>query len=152
MREQVLLTNHRRLEKRFSMRALVYQNNILQLEKSYRRPDLQPGEALIKVLQAGICNTDLEIVRGYMGFQGVLGHEFVGIVEAVHEGPGATALTSLIGKRVVGEINAACHRVDCLYCQQNMPAHCPNRTTLGIVNRDGAFADYLTLPTRNLHL
>ncbi len=134
------------------MRALVYQNNMLQLEKSYRRPDLQPGEALIKVLQAGICNTDLEIVRGYMNFQGVLGHEFVGIVEAVHEGSGATALTSLIGKRVVGEINAACHRTDCLYCQRGMPTHCPNRTTLGIVNRDGAFAEFLVLPTRNLHL
>ena len=134
------------------MRALVYQNNMLQLEKSYRRPDLQPGEALIKVLQAGICNTDLEIVRGYMNFQGVLGHEFVGIVEAVHEGSGATALTSLIGKRVVGEINAACHRADCPSCQRGMPTHCPDRTTLGIVNRDGAFADYLVLPTRNLHL
>ena len=134
------------------MRALVYQNNILTLEKSYRRPDLQPGEALIKVLQAGICNTDLEIVRGYMNFQGVLGHEFVGIVETVHEGSGASALTSLIGKRVVGEINAACHRADCPSCQRGMPTHCPNRTTLGIVNRDGAFADYLVLPTRNLHL
>ena len=134
------------------MRALVYQNNILTLEKSYRRPDLQPGEALIKVLQAGICNTDLEIVRGYMNFQGVLGHEFVGIVETVHEGSGASALTSLIGKRVVGEINAACHRADCPSCQRGMPTHCPDRTTLGIVNRDGAFADYLVLPTRNLHL
>jgi len=134
------------------MRALVYQNNMLQLEKSYRRPDLQPGEALIKVLQAGICNTDLEIVRGYMNFQGVLGHEFVGVVETVHEGSGASALLSLIGKRVVGEINAACHRADCPSCQRGMPTHCPNRTTLGIVNRDGAFADYLVLPTRNLHL
>jgi len=134
------------------MRALVYQNNILTLEKSYRRPDLQPGEALIKVLQAGICNTDLEIVRGYMNFQGVLGHEFVGVVETVHEGSGASALTSLIGKRVVGEINAACHRADCPSCQRGMPTHCPDRTTLGIVNRDGAFADYLVLPTRNLHL
>src|SRR5713226_8666092 len=152
MKEQVLFTNHRRLEKRFSMRALVYQNNMLQLEKSYRRPDLHPVEALIKVLQAGICNTNLEIVRGYMNFQGVLGHEFVGIVETVHEGSGASALTSLIGKRVVGEINAACHRADCPSCQRGMPTHCPNRTTLGIVNRDGAFADYLVLPTRNLHL
>src|SRR5713226_2185660 len=152
MKEQVLFTNHRRLEKRFSMRALVYQNNMLQLEKSYRRPDLQPGEALIKVLLAGICNTDLEIVRGYMNFQGVLGHEFVGIVEAVHEGPGASVPRHFISKRVVGEINTACHYTDCVYCQQNMPTHCPNRTTLGIVNRDGAFADYLVLPTRNLHL
>ena len=134
------------------VRALVFRNNVLKLEKNYRLPDLQSGEALIKVLQAGICNTDLEIVRGYMAFQGVLGHEFVGIVEAVHEGPGASHQTYLIGKRVVGEINAACHRTDCAYCQQNMFTHCPHRTTLGIVNRDGAFAEYLTLPVANLHL
>ena len=134
------------------MRALVYANNSLSFERHYPNPVLKEGEALIRVLQAGICNTDLEIIRGYMAFQGVLGHEFVGIVEAVHEGPGATALTTLIGKRIVGEINAACHRPDCLYCQRGMPTHCPNRTTLGIVNRDGAFADYLVLPTRNLHL
>ncbi len=134
------------------MRALVYRETGLVLDTTYPKPDLVEGEALIRVSLAGICNTDLEIVRGYMGFQGVLGHEFVGIVEAVYEGPGATRLTSLIGKRVVGEINAACHRTDCLYCQRGMPTHCPNRTTLGIVNRNGAFADYLVLPTRNLHL
>src|SRR5947199_610838 len=135
-----------------SMRALTYHNNTLTLEKNYPRPDLQPGEALIRVLLAGICNTDLEITRGYMDFQGVLGHEFVGIVEAVHEGPGASPPTYLIGKRVVGEINAACHRSNCPYCQRGMPTHCPNRTTLGILNRDGAFAEYLTLPVANLHL
>src|SRR6266566_4784885 len=135
-----------------SMRALVYRNNALALEKNYPRPDLQSGEALIRVLLAGICNTDLEITRGYQAFQGVLGHEFVGIVESVHEGPGASHQTYLIGKRVVGEINAACHRTDCAYCQQNMFTHCPHRTTLGIVNRDGAFAEYLTLPVANLHL
>jgi threonine dehydrogenase-like Zn-dependent dehydrogenase len=134
------------------MRALVFRNNVLTLEKNYRRPDLQLGEALIKILQVGICNTDLEILRGYMDFQGVPGHEFVGIVESVHEGPGATSPTYLIGKRVVGEINAACYRSDCAYCQRGMPTHCPNRSTLGILNRDGAFAEYLTLPTANLHL
>jgi threonine dehydrogenase-like Zn-dependent dehydrogenase len=132
--------------------ALVFRNNILTLDKNYPRPDLQSGEALIRVLLAGICNTDLEITRGYLAFQGVLGHEFVGIVEAVYEGPGASPPTYLIGKRVVGEINAACHRTDCVYCQQNMFTHCPNRTTLGIVNRDGAFAEFLTLPVANLHL
>jgi threonine dehydrogenase-like Zn-dependent dehydrogenase len=132
--------------------ALVFRNNVLTLEKNYRRPDIQPGEALIRVLQAGICNTDLEIIRGYMDFQGVLGHEFVGIVESVHEGPGATSPTYLIGKRVVGEINIACHRPDCFYCRRGVPAHCPDRTTLGIVNRDGSFAEYLTLPIANLHL
>ena len=134
------------------MRALVYRNNALTLDNHYPQPEPADGEALIRVLLAGICNTDLEITRGYMAFEGVPGHEFVGVVEAVNEGPGATPLTSLLGKRVVGEINAACHRADCLYCQCNMPTHCPNRTTLGIVNRDGAFAEYLTLPTRNLHL
>jgi threonine dehydrogenase-like Zn-dependent dehydrogenase len=134
------------------MRALVYQDTRLVLDRNYPKPALVEGEALIQVTHAGICNTDLEIVRGYMAFQGVLGHEFVGVVEAVQRGPGATPLTSLIGKRVVGEINAACHRPDCFSCQRGMPTHCPNRTTLGIVNRDGAFADYLVLPTRNLHL
>ena len=134
------------------MRALVYQNNMLTLEKNHRQPELQPGEALIRVLLAGICNTDLEITRGYMAFDGVLGHEFVGVVEAVHEGPGASPPTYLIGKRVVGEINAACRRADCFYCQRDMPTHCLQRTTLGIVNRDGAFAEYLTLPVANLHL
>jgi threonine dehydrogenase-like Zn-dependent dehydrogenase len=133
------------------MRALVYQNNVLQLEKSYPQPLPKAGEALIRVLQAGICNTDLEIIRGYMEFQGVLGHEFVGIVEEVLDKSGIPSAHSLVGQRVVGEINAACHRSDCFYCQQNMPTHCPNRTTLGIVNRDGAFADYLTLPVENLH-
>src|SRR6266568_7485438 len=134
------------------MHALVYANNSLSFEPQYPDPALMEGEALIRVLLAGICNTDLEIVRGYMAFQGVLGHEFVGVVEAVHEDPGATPLTNLIGKRVVGEINAACHRPDCSSCRSGMPTHCPDRTTLGIVNRDGAFADYLVLPTRNLHL
>ena len=134
------------------MRALTYHNNTLTLEKNYPRPDLQPGEALIRVLLAGICNTDLEITRGYLAFEGVLGHEFVGIVENVHEGPGASRPIYLIGKRVVGEINAACRRSDCLYCSQNMPTHCPDRTTLGILNRDGAFAEYLTLPVENLHI
>src|SRR5438876_6907596 len=134
------------------MHALFYRNNHLTLEKNYPRPDLQPGEALIRVLLAGICNTDLEITCGYLAFEGVLGHEFVGIVENVHEGPGASRPIYLIGKRVVGEINAACRRSDCLYCSQNMPTHCPDRTTLGILNRDGAFAEYLTLPVENLHI
>jgi threonine dehydrogenase-like Zn-dependent dehydrogenase len=134
------------------MRALVYRDADLVLDRDYPVPAPVEGEALIRVTHAGICNTDLEIIRGYMAFQGVLGHEFVGVVEAVQRSPGATPHTSLTGKRVVGEINAACHRPDCSSCQHGMPTHCPNRTTLGIVNRDGAFADYLVLPTRNLHL
>jgi threonine dehydrogenase-like Zn-dependent dehydrogenase len=134
------------------MRAMVYRDTDLVLDRDYPIPVPVEGEALIRVTHAGVCNTDLEIIRGYMAFQGVLGHEFVGVVEAVQGGPGATPLTSLIGKRIVGEINAACHLPDCSSCQRGMPTHCPNRTTLGIVNRDGAFADYLVLPTRNLHL
>lgn len=134
------------------MRALVFRNNALTLESSYPRPDLHSGEALIKVTLAGICNTDIEITRGYLGFQGVLGHEFVGVVETVHEGSGASAPVGLIGKRVVGEINIACRRADCWYCQRGIYSHCPDRATLGILNHNGAFAEYLTLPTANLHV
>ncbi len=132
------------------MRALVYRDHTVTFEPAYPHPTPKPGEVLIRVSLAGICNTDLEITRGYMDFQGVPGHEFVGIVEALHESVPLRA--ELIGKRVVGEINAACHRADCWYCMRDMPTHCPNRTTLGIVNRDGAFAEYLTLPVENLHL
>src|SRR6266571_1774768 len=134
------------------MRALVYANDSLSFEPHYPDPTLVEGEALIRVLQAGICNTDLEIIQGYMGFQGVLGHEFVGVVEEILDTSGIPSASPLIGKRVVGEINAACRRPDCFSCQHNMPTHCPNRTTLGIVNRNGAFAEYLTLPVANLHL
>lgn len=134
------------------MRALVYQGTELVLECTYPQPAPVAGEALIRVLQVGICNTDLEIVRGYMGFRGVLGHEFVGVVEEVYGEKEDEQAGVLIDKRVVGEINAACHRTDCAYCQQSMPTHCPNRTTLGIVNRDGAFADYVMLPIENLHV
>src|SRR6266699_1736209 len=87
------------------MRALVYHNNTLTLEKNYPQPSLEPGEALIRVLQAGICNTDLEITRGYLAFQGVLGHEFVGIVEEVLDKSGIPETSPLVGQRVVGEIN-----------------------------------------------
>src|SRR2546421_5264060 len=134
------------------MRALLYANHSLSFEPLYPDPALVEGEALIRVLLAGICNTDLEITRGYMGFQGVPGHEFVGMVEEILDPSGIPSASPLVGKRVVGEINAACHRPDCFSCQQHMPTHCPNRTTLGIVNRDGAFAEYLTLPIENLHV
>jgi threonine dehydrogenase-like Zn-dependent dehydrogenase len=100
-------------------------------------------EALIQVLAAGICNTDIELTRGYMGYRGILGHEFVGqVVEAANE--------QLVGKRVVGEINCVCHT--CQFCQLEMPNHCLNRSVLGILNRNGAFAEFLTLPEENLHL
>jgi threonine dehydrogenase-like Zn-dependent dehydrogenase len=134
------------------MRALVHQAEGLVLKQDYPQPEPAPGEALIRVSLAGICNTDLEIVRGYMNFQGVPGHEFVGIVEKIAPQPGASTPHALVGKRVVGEINAACRKSACSYCQRGMYTHCPERTTLGIVNRDGAFADYLTLPIENLHV
>ena len=98
-------------------------------------------EALVRVLLSGICNTDLEIARGYAGFQGTLGHEFVGLVE---EAPAK----SLVGQRVVGEINAGCGR--CKLCRSGDPRHCSERTVLGIVGRDGAHAEYLKLPAANL--
>lgn len=99
------------------------------------------GEALVQVIRAGICNTDLEIVKGYAGFHGVLGHEFVG---RVIESPDA----SQVGRRVVGEINAGCGSCD--LCRAGDARHCPSRTVLGIKARDGAFAEYLSLPPHNL--
>lgn len=134
------------------MRALTYGPRGLVFERQYPRPEPCSGEALIRVTLAGICNTDLEIVRGYMGFQGVPGHEFVGVIENIPHQPGATTPHSLVGKRVVGEINAACRRSDCWYCQRGIYSQCPERTTLGILGRDGAFAEYLTLPLENIHL
>jgi threonine dehydrogenase-like Zn-dependent dehydrogenase len=100
------------------------------------------AEARVRVLLAGICNTDLELARGYYPFAGIPGHEFVGVVE---EGPDA-----LRGRRVVGEINAACHACDA--CRRNHPTHCERRSVLGIRGRDGAFAEALVLPAENLHL
>lgn len=125
-----------------TMKALVYDGE-LRLVGDYPRPKPLPGEALVRVKLAGICNTDLEITRGYMDFHGVLGHEFVGVVEACAGTP------ELIGQRVVGEINTACG--NCPTCLAGRPTHCPHRTTLGIWGRDGAFAEFLTLPVVNLH-
>jgi threonine dehydrogenase-like Zn-dependent dehydrogenase len=105
------------------------------------RPEAN-GEALVRVIASGICNTDLEIVRGYAGFSGTIGHEFVGTVEYAADRP------ELAGKRVVGEINAGCG--ECDLCQGGDPRHCPRRTVLGIVGRDGCHAEFLTLPSRNL--
>lgn len=99
------------------------------------------GEALVQVICAGICNTDLEIVKGYARFRGTLGHEFVGRVVESPEG-------SLVGRRVVGEINAGCG--ECSRCLKSDPRHCAYRTVLGIKERDGAFAEFLSLPARNL--
>jgi threonine dehydrogenase-like Zn-dependent dehydrogenase len=100
------------------------------------------NEALVRVVKSGICNTDIEIVRGYAGFKGTIGHEFVGVVEKASDAP------DLVGKRVVGEINAGCGV--CKLCLEGDPRHCPRRTVLGIVGRDGAHAEFLQLPSRNL--
>lgn len=134
------------------MHALLWNGTTLTLERKYPNPPPVAGEALIRVRYAGICNTDLEIIRGYMGFTGVPGHEFVGMVEDIYGEQSREEYTHFLGKRVVGEINAACYRADCSYCQRGMSTHCPKRTTLGIDRRDGAFAEYLMLPVENLHL
>src|SRR5262245_56566819 len=121
------------------MKALRIDNGVLQLTEidiPQRR-----GEARVRVTMAGICNTDLEIIRGYANFNGTLGHEFTGVVE---DSPDKLQ----IGRRVVGEINAGCGKCD--LCLRRDPRHCLNRTVLGIHNRDGAFAEYLNLPPENL--
>jgi alcohol dehydrogenase len=126
------------------MQALVFDEK-LELVKNMAKPSPAEGEALIKVLMAGICNTDLEIERGYMGFKGVLGHEFVGLVEEVNG-----ADHGLIGKRVVGDINCGCGK--CSFCLQGMNNHCPERVTVGIDRKNGCLAEHLTMPVGNLFI
>lgn len=123
------------------MLALLFDGQ-LRLARNYPQPHLAPGEALIRPTLLGICNTDLEITRGYMNFRGVLGHEFVGTVIACED-------TTWVGRRVVGEINAACR--NCVTCLRGDESHCPNRTTLGIDRRDGAMAEVFALPVACLH-
>jgi alcohol dehydrogenase len=125
------------------MRAIYFDGELKYLSDA-RDPTPAPGEALIHTRLAGICNTDAEIVRGYMEFQGVLGHEFVGEVVHAEDAP------ELVGRRVVGEINAYCGQCD--VCRRGDVTHCSNRTTLGIDRRDGTMADYFTLPTKLLYL
>ena len=122
------------------MKALRFENNQLNLAE-IPKPN-EESEAVVRVTKSGICNTDLEIVKGYANFTGTIGHEFVGVVEQASDAP------HLVGKRVVGEINAGCG--DCEKCLQGDSRHCPTRTVLGIVGRDGAHAEFLTLPARNL--
>lgn len=119
------------------MRALDF-DGTLKYRPDAPEPTPPPGEALIRTRLAGICNTDLEIVRGYLGFRGILGHEFVGVVARADDAP------DLVGQRVVGEINAYCGA--CPTCRRGDRTHCPNRTSLGIDRRDGTMADYFTLP------
>jgi threonine dehydrogenase-like Zn-dependent dehydrogenase len=110
--------------------------------KEVPRPEPGPGEVLIRVLLAGICGTDLQVLRGYHGFQGVMGHEFVGEVAAPEDSP-------WLGRRVAGEITVGCGVCD--LCRRGLAGHCPQRRVLGLKDRDGAFAHYLTLPAANLH-
>ena len=124
------------------MRALVF-DKTLSLNPRYPEPPEGLGDTLIRVRQAGVCSTDLEITRGYMGFHGVLGHEFVGEVVSSPD-------KQLIGQRVVGEINVVCGRCD--LCLSGLSTHCRNRSVVGILNRDGAFADLVRLPAVNLHV
>ncbi len=121
------------------MRAVTFHDN--ELAFSSDRPTPTPGvdEVLVKVTQAGICETDLQLARGYMGFGGILGHEFVGVAQS---GP-------LEGRRVVGEINCNCR--DCPRCAAGLGKHCGNRTVIGIDRHDGAFADFVAVPQHNLH-
>jgi threonine dehydrogenase-like Zn-dependent dehydrogenase len=123
------------------MRALWLENGELSLREGLPAPEPPEGEALIRVTCAGICGTDLALEKGYYPYTGVPGHEFVGVVE---RGP-----ENLVNRRVVGEINASCGR--CPSCRAGHRTHCPTRTVLGIVNRNGAFAERLTLPVENLH-
>lgn len=122
------------------MRAIVFDRK-LEFRADY--PDLveAAGESIVRVSLAGICGTDLEIARGYMNYRGVPGHEFLGRVAT-------TSNSALRGRRVVGEINAGCGR--CATCAAGLARHCPNRTVLGILGRDGAFAEFLALPDANL--
>jgi threonine dehydrogenase-like Zn-dependent dehydrogenase len=126
------------------MRALLLTDDGPILRQDYPLPIPGAGEALIRVKLAGVCATDLQLVRGYKGgYRGVLGHEFVGVVAEAPDDP------AWLGARVVGELNVGCGRCD--LCQRGLAKHCRERSALGIARRDGAFAEYLTLPLTNLH-
>ncbi|PJF24294.1 MAG: alcohol dehydrogenase, partial [Phototrophicales bacterium] len=122
------------------MRALIFDGK-LRLEREYPKPKPSAGEALLRLRRAGICNTDLELIGGYMDFSGVLGHEFV--AEVVFGDP------RWVGARVVGEINVADGACD--FCQRGIPSHCRSRKVVGIAGHQGAFADYMALSVSNLH-
>ncbi len=124
------------------MQAIWLQNRKLSYRTDIPVPIPANGEALVKVLLAGICATDLQLIKGYYPYTGILGHEFVGEIVQAADAP------ERIGERVVGEINVACGKCD--NCVRNQPTHCEQRNVLGIINRNGAFAEYLCLPLTNL--
>ena len=121
------------------MRAIHFDGSALRYDQDFPDPS---GESVVRVSLAGICGTDLQIASGYMGYVGIPGHEFVGVVDKSGD-------PDMVGRRVVGEINAACGRCD--RCASGLARHCPERTVLGILGRNGAFAEYLSLPAGNLH-
>jgi threonine dehydrogenase-like Zn-dependent dehydrogenase len=123
------------------MKALHFDGQKMTFLTDYNSP--KSNETLVKINLAGICGTDIEILNGYMSYQGIPGHEFVGVVKESQN-------THLVGKRVVGEINVGCG--SCESCKKGLERHCPYRTVLGILRRDGAFAQYLSLPEKNLHV
>ena len=125
-----------------TMQAVWLENNVLGFREDVPVPEPHSGEALVRVRLAGICSTDLELVKGYYPFAGILGHEFVGEIAASPDRP------ERVGERVVGEINVVCG--SCRACLAGRPRHCERRTVLGIVNRNGAFSEYLCLPLNNL--
>jgi threonine dehydrogenase-like Zn-dependent dehydrogenase len=125
------------------MRALEFKEKRIILNRDAPCPEMGEGEVRIRVRLAGICGTDLELTRGYMGFEGIPGHEFVGVVTEDAGG-------DLAGRRVVSEINCACGACD--VCRRGLPEHCPNRSVIGIDRRDGAFAEYIVVPRSNVHV
>lgn len=129
------------------MKAVVF-DECLKFDINYSKPIPNKGEALIKVSLAGICNTDYEITKGYMGYRGILGHEFVGIVEEVNSENEIDK--AWLGKRVVAEISWGCDNPNCEWCAKKNYRHCPDRHTIGIWKKDGCFAEYITLPTNIL--
>jgi len=124
-----------------TMHALHWDGHTLRVQAAYPIPQATEDTAVVRVCLAGVCSTDLQILKGYMAFEGVPGHEFVG---EVHAGP-----SELMGKRVVGEINFACGR--CEPCLRGMARHCPTRQVMGILGADGSFAEYMAVPVANLH-
>jgi alcohol dehydrogenase len=122
------------------MRAVVFEESLAYRE-DYPEPDLAPDWALVRVATAGICQTDIELTRGYMGFRGVLGHEFVGRVVRCSRG-------EWMGRRVVAEINNGCGK--CSRCREGLGRHCDQRSVMGIVSQEGCMADFCAVPSRNL--
>ncbi len=117
------------------MRGVYCDGSTIRLDRNLPEPTIQAGEVGLAVRMVGICDTDVQLSRGYMGFRGILGHEFVG--------------QTADGRRVTAEINNSCH--ECPTCRAGLPHHCPNRSVLGILNHDGAMADRVAVPERNLH-